>query len=127
MADLTGKPLVFLSECLFIRHLLDYTCELPTAHLIPCLFQADSASLPKKSRLPVLLKSYRSLGNVPLSSCVQKSDSNLRPHSMAPYEGLKACEVQPEQFEPQTNGELNESVIESLQEDPQERTSVRGK
>ncbi|KAM4647419.1 CDK5 regulatory subunit-associated protein 2 isoform 6-T6 [Amazona ochrocephala] len=82
--------------------------------------EADSASLPKKSRLPVLLKSCRPLGNVPLNSCVQKSDSNLQPHSM------KACEVEPKQFEPQTNGELKESVTESLQEDPWESTSVRG-
>ncbi|KAM4647417.1 CDK5 regulatory subunit-associated protein 2 isoform 4-T4 [Amazona ochrocephala] len=81
--------------------------------------EADSASLPKKSRLPVLLKSCRPLGNVPLNSCVQKSDSNLQPHSM------KACEVEPKQFEPQTNGELKESVTESLQEDPWESTSVR--
>ncbi|KAM8995690.1 CDK5 regulatory subunit-associated protein 2 isoform 4-T4 [Ara ararauna] len=88
--------------------------------------EAGSASLPKKSRLPVLLKSYRPLGNVPLNSCVQKSDSNLQPHSMAPDEGLKASEVQPKQFEPQTNGELNESVTESLQEDPWESTSGRG-
>ncbi|XP_030362738.1 CDK5 regulatory subunit-associated protein 2 isoform X3 [Strigops habroptila] len=87
--------------------------------------EADSASLPKKSRLPVLLKSSRPLGNVPLNSCVPKSDSNLQPHSRAPYEGLKACEVQPKEFEPQTNGELKESVTESLQEDPQESTSVR--
>uniref|UniRef100_A0A8B9G3G3 CDK5 regulatory subunit-associated protein 2 n=1 Tax=Amazona collaria TaxID=241587 RepID=A0A8B9G3G3_9PSIT len=114
-----GKPFVFLSECLFILHLLDCTCELPTAHLIHCLFQADSASLPKKSRLPVLLKSCRPLGNVPLNSCVQKSDSNLQPHSM------KACEVEPKQFEPQRNGELKESVTESLQEDPWESTSVK--
>ncbi|XP_009984996.1 PREDICTED: CDK5 regulatory subunit-associated protein 2 [Tauraco erythrolophus] len=88
----------------------------------------DSASLPKKSRLPVPLKSSRPLGNVSLNSCMQKSDSKLQCHTRVPYEGLKACEVQNKQFQPQTNGELllNESIAENLEEEPaQEGTSVR--
>ncbi|XP_009474049.1 PREDICTED: CDK5 regulatory subunit-associated protein 2 [Nipponia nippon] len=88
----------------------------------------DSAYLPKKSRLPVLLKSSRPLANVPLDSCMWESDSKLRRHSKVPYEGLKACEVRNKPFEPQTNGELllNESVTENLQEEPaQESPSVR--
>ncbi|XP_075026512.1 CDK5 regulatory subunit-associated protein 2 isoform X2 [Calonectris borealis] len=90
--------------------------------------ETDSAYLPKKSHLPVLLKSSRPLGNVPLNSCMQKSDSKLQCHTRVPYESLKACEVQNKQFQPQTNGELllNESVTENLQEEPaQESTSVR--
>uniref|UniRef100_A0A8C0BMD2 CDK5 regulatory subunit associated protein 2 n=1 Tax=Buteo japonicus TaxID=224669 RepID=A0A8C0BMD2_9AVES len=104
------------------------TCELPTPHFIPCLFQTDSAYLPKKSRLPILLKSSRPLEKVPLNSGMQKSDSKLQHRTRAPYEGLKACEVQNKQFQPQANGELllNESVTENLQEEPaQESTSVR--
>lgn len=99
--------------------------ELPTLHFIPSLFQTDSTYLHKKSRLPILLKSSRSLGKVPLNSCMQKSDSKLQTN-----EGLKACEVQTKQLEAQTNGELvsNESVTENLEEEPaQESTSVRGK
>ncbi|XP_075572247.1 CDK5 regulatory subunit-associated protein 2 isoform X1 [Pelecanus crispus] len=90
--------------------------------------ETDSAYLPKKSRLPVLLKSSRPLGNVPLNSCMQKSDSELQRHTGVPYESLKACEVRNKQFQPQTNGELllNESVTENLQEEPaQESTSLR--
>ncbi|KFW07718.1 CDK5 regulatory subunit-associated protein 2, partial [Fulmarus glacialis] len=90
--------------------------------------ETDSACLPKKSHLPVLLKSSRPLGNVPLNSCMQKSDSKLQRHTRIPYEDLKACGVQTKQFQPQTNGELllNESVTENLQEEPaQESTSVR--
>ncbi|XP_059684620.1 CDK5 regulatory subunit-associated protein 2 [Gavia stellata] len=90
--------------------------------------ETDSVYLPKKSRLPVLLKSSRPLGNVPLNSCMQKSDSKLQRHTRLPYEGLKACEVRNKQFQPQTNGEelLNESLTENLQEEPaQESTSVR--
>ncbi|KAF1466854.1 CDK5 regulatory subunit-associated protein 2, partial [Pygoscelis antarcticus] len=100
--------------------------NLPTPCFIPCLFQTDSAYLPKKSRLPVLLKSSRPLGNVPLNSCMQKSDSKLQHHTRVPYEGLKSCEVQNKRFQPQTNGELllNGSVTENLQEEPaQESTS----
>ncbi|KFM12684.1 CDK5 regulatory subunit-associated protein 2, partial [Aptenodytes forsteri] len=109
------------------EHQQENVCELPTPCFIPCLFQTDSAYLPKKSRLPVLLKSSRPLGNVPLNSCMQKSDSKLQHHTRVPYEGLKSCEVQNKQFQPQTNGELllNESVTENLQEEPaQESTSV---
>ncbi|KFZ61822.1 CDK5 regulatory subunit-associated protein 2, partial [Antrostomus carolinensis] len=90
--------------------------------------ETDSALLPKKSRLPVLIKSSRPLRNVPLNSCMQKADSKLQHCTRAPDEGLKACEVQNNQFQPQTNGELllNESVTENLQEEPaQESTSVR--
>ncbi|XP_035745926.1 CDK5 regulatory subunit-associated protein 2 isoform X2 [Egretta garzetta] len=90
--------------------------------------ETDSAHLPKKSRLPVLLKSSRPLGNVPLNSCRQKSHSKLQHHTRIPYEGLKACEVRNKPFQPQTNGELllNESVSENPQEEPaQESTSVR--
>ncbi|NXW92343.1 CK5P2 protein, partial [Alopecoenas beccarii] len=76
-------------------------------HFILCLFQTDSTYLPKKSRLPVLLKSSRSLGNVPLNSRMQKSGSKLQTN-----EGLKACEVQTKRLEAKTNGELvsNEAV-----------------
>ncbi|NXC12354.1 CK5P2 protein, partial [Corythaeola cristata] len=80
--------------------------NLPTSHFLSCLFQTGSAYLHKKSRLPVLLKSSRPLGNVPLNSCMQKSDAKLRCRTRVPYEGLKACEVQNKQFQPQTNGEL---------------------
>lgn len=61
---------------------------------------------------------------------MQKSDSKLQHHTRVPYEGMKSCEVQNKQFQPQTNGELllNDSVTENLQEEPaQESTSVRGK
>ncbi|XP_010186017.1 PREDICTED: CDK5 regulatory subunit-associated protein 2-like, partial [Mesitornis unicolor] len=90
--------------------------------------EPDSAYLPKKSRLPVLLKSARPLGNTALSSCMQKPDPKLQRHTRAPPEGLKACEVQNKPFQPQTNGELllNEAVAESLPEEPaQESTSAR--
>ncbi|KAM6336977.1 CDK5 regulatory subunit-associated protein 2 isoform 4-T4 [Alca torda] len=90
--------------------------------------EADSAYLPKKSRLPVPLKSSRALGNVPLNSCMQKADSQLQGDTRTPHEGLKACEVRNKQLKPQTNGELllNESVTENLQEQlAQESTSVR--
>ncbi|KFP49721.1 CDK5 regulatory subunit-associated protein 2, partial [Cathartes aura] len=89
--------------------------------------ETESAHLPKKSRLPIFLKSSRPLKNLPLNSGMQKSDSKLQHRTRAPYEGLKACEVQTKQFQPQTNGELllNESVTENLQEEPaQESTSV---
>ncbi|XP_068887627.1 CDK5 regulatory subunit-associated protein 2 isoform X2 [Aphelocoma coerulescens] len=81
--------------------------------------EADSASLPKKSRLPVLLRSHRPLGNVPLSSWVQKSAAEPQHCSRAPYEGLRACEVQTKPFQAQPNGELlNESGAENLPEEP---------
>ncbi|KFQ22947.1 CDK5 regulatory subunit-associated protein 2, partial [Merops nubicus] len=90
--------------------------------------ETGSAYLPRKSRLPVLLKSSRLLGKVPLNSSIQKSDSNLQHHTRAPNEDLKASEVQTKQFQSQTNGELllSESGTEHLQEEPaQESTSVR--
>ncbi|XP_074968363.1 LOW QUALITY PROTEIN: CDK5 regulatory subunit-associated protein 2 [Phalacrocorax aristotelis] len=90
--------------------------------------ETDSAYLPKKSRLPVLLKSSRPLGNAALNSCMQKSESKIQRHTRVPYEGLKAGEAQNKQFQPQTNGELllNESVTANLQEEPaQESTPVR--
>ncbi|XP_037254844.1 CDK5 regulatory subunit-associated protein 2 isoform X1 [Falco rusticolus] len=90
--------------------------------------ETDSAYLPKKSRLPVLLRSAKPLGNVPLNSSVQKSDSKLQCCTRAPCEGLKAREEQNNQSQPQTNGELllNQSVTANLQEEPaQESTSVR--
>ncbi|XP_009083496.1 PREDICTED: CDK5 regulatory subunit-associated protein 2, partial [Acanthisitta chloris] len=89
--------------------------------------EAASAYLPKKSRLPVLLKSSRPGGNVPVSSWMQKSDSKPQCHTRAPCEGLKACEVQTKPFEAQPNGEfLEESVAETLGEEPaQGSTSER--
>ncbi|XP_063208942.1 CDK5 regulatory subunit-associated protein 2 isoform X3 [Chroicocephalus ridibundus] len=90
--------------------------------------ETDSAYLPKKSRLPVPLKSSRPLGNMPLNSRMQKSDSQLQGDTRTPHEGLKACEVQNKQLKPQKNGELllSESVTENLQEQPaQESTPVR--
>lgn len=103
--------------------------KLPTPPLTPCLFQTGSAYLPKKSRLPILIKSSRPLGNVPLTSGVQKSGSNLQHLSRAPCEGPKGGKVQTEPLQPQTNGEelLNESVTANLPEEPaQESTPVRG-
>ncbi|KFO92511.1 CDK5 regulatory subunit-associated protein 2, partial [Buceros rhinoceros silvestris] len=90
--------------------------------------ETGSAYLPKKSRLPILIKSSRPLGNVPLTSEVQKSDSNLQHLSRAPCEGPKADDVQTKPLRPQTNGEelLNESVTANLPEEPaRESTSVR--
>ncbi|NXY75128.1 CK5P2 protein, partial [Glareola pratincola] len=100
--------------------------NLPITCFIPSLFQTDAAYLPKKSRLPVPLKSSRPLGNVPLNPCWQKSDSHVQGGTRTPQGGLKACEVRDKQLKPQTNGELllNESVTENLQEQPaQESTS----
>ncbi|XP_064027452.1 CDK5 regulatory subunit-associated protein 2 isoform X2 [Pogoniulus pusillus] len=90
--------------------------------------ETDSAHLPKKSRLPIPLKSSRPLGKVPLNSGMQKSASKLQHRTKAPCEALKASEVESKQFQPQTNGELllNESGTEHLQEEPaEESTSVR--
>ncbi|XP_014805888.1 PREDICTED: CDK5 regulatory subunit-associated protein 2 [Calidris pugnax] len=93
--------------------------------------ETDSAHLPKKSRLPVLLKSSRPLRNVPLNSCMNKSDSQLQGDTRTPHGGLKACEEQNKQLKPQTNGELslNGSVTEDLEEQPTqqctESTAVR--
>ncbi|XP_041908300.1 CDK5 regulatory subunit-associated protein 2 isoform X2 [Corvus kubaryi] len=79
----------------------------------------EAASLPKKSRLPVLLRSHRPLGNVPLSSWVQKSAAEPQHCSRAPDEGLRACEVQTKPFQAQPDGELlNESGAENLPEEP---------
>ncbi|XP_069729705.1 CDK5 regulatory subunit-associated protein 2 isoform X6 [Phaenicophaeus curvirostris] len=90
--------------------------------------ETDPAYQPKKSRLPLPLKSSRPLRNVSLNSCVQKSDSELQHHAGVPCEGLKACQVRNKAFWPQINGELlNEPVTESLQKEPaEESTSVRG-
>uniref|UniRef100_A0A8D2M1Y3 CDK5 regulatory subunit-associated protein 2 n=1 Tax=Zonotrichia albicollis TaxID=44394 RepID=A0A8D2M1Y3_ZONAL len=68
--------------------------------------EADSASLPKKSRLPVLVRSCRALENVPLSSWLQKSAPGAQNPSRAPPEGLRACEIQTKPFQAQPNGEL---------------------
>ncbi|XP_035197904.1 CDK5 regulatory subunit-associated protein 2 isoform X2 [Oxyura jamaicensis] len=88
--------------------------------------QSDSAFLPKKSRLPVLLRSSRPLGNVPLKLRERKSDSQLQHHTRLPYEDLKASEVQNKQFQAQTNGELllSESVTENLEEEPAEESTL---
>ncbi|XP_051492235.1 CDK5 regulatory subunit-associated protein 2 isoform X3 [Apus apus] len=89
--------------------------------------ETDSTHQPKKSCLPVPLKSRRPLGKVPWKSCVQESDSRLQHHAREPDEGLKGCEAQTKPFQPQTNGELlDESVPDHPQEEPvQESTSVR--
>uniref|UniRef100_A0A8B9ZLU5 CDK5 regulatory subunit-associated protein 2 n=1 Tax=Anas zonorhyncha TaxID=75864 RepID=A0A8B9ZLU5_9AVES len=88
--------------------------------------ETDSAFLPKKSRLPILLRSSRPLGNVPLKLHEQKSDSQLQHHTRLPYEDLKACEVENKQFQAQTNGELllSELVTENLEEEPAEESTL---
>lgn len=91
--------------------------------------ETDAAHLPRKSRLPVLLRSSRAAGNWPVSSSVHRSDSELWHHTGAPYKGLKAREVQTEQLQPQANGELllHECGTEDLQGEPaQESTLVGG-
>ncbi|XP_027585696.2 CDK5 regulatory subunit-associated protein 2 isoform X1 [Pipra filicauda] len=81
--------------------------------------EAGSSSLPKKSRLPVLLKSSRPLGNVPLNSWMQKSGSEPQCSTRTPWEGLKACEAQTKPLQAQTNGDsLDESGAENLGEEP---------
>ncbi|XP_033374272.1 CDK5 regulatory subunit-associated protein 2 isoform X3 [Parus major] len=89
--------------------------------------EADSASLPKKSRLPVLVRSCRPLGNVPLNSWLQKSASEPQHPSRAPGEGLRSCEVQTKAFQAQPNGELlHEFRAENLPGEPaQGNTSGR--
>ncbi|XP_053852388.1 CDK5 regulatory subunit-associated protein 2 isoform X2 [Vidua macroura] len=89
--------------------------------------EADSASLPKKSRLPVLVRSCRALGNVPLNSWLQKSASEAQHRSRAPPEGLRACGVQTKPSQAQPDGELlHESGAENLPEEPaQGNTSGR--
>ncbi|NXJ61834.1 CK5P2 protein, partial [Rostratula benghalensis] len=84
------------------------------------LFQADSAHLPRKSRLPVPLKPARPLGNVPVNSCRNKWDSQLQVDTGAPHEGLKAGEGRNKQLKPQINRELllNGSVQVKFHVDP---------
>ncbi|KAM7143946.1 CDK5 regulatory subunit-associated protein 2 isoform 2-T2 [Macrochelys suwanniensis] len=79
----------------------------------------------KKSRIPIPLKSSRSLGNIPLTSCTQKPDMHLQHRLMALDEGLKECKIQNKQLHKELS--LSGSVIENLQEKPeQERVLVRG-
>uniref|UniRef100_U3JEX5 CDK5 regulatory subunit-associated protein 2 n=1 Tax=Ficedula albicollis TaxID=59894 RepID=U3JEX5_FICAL len=66
--------------------------------------EALSPSLPKKSRLPVLVRSFRPLGNVPLASWLHKSEPQHHPR--APGEGLRSCGVQTKPFQAQPKGEL---------------------
>uniref|UniRef100_A0A8C3QE02 CDK5 regulatory subunit-associated protein 2 n=1 Tax=Geospiza parvula TaxID=87175 RepID=A0A8C3QE02_GEOPR len=89
--------------------------------------EAGSASLPKKSRLPVLVRSCRALGNVPLNSWLQKSAPEAQHPSRAPPEGLRTCEIQTIPFQAQPNGELlHESGAGNLPEEPaQGNTSGR--
>ncbi|XP_057894142.1 CDK5 regulatory subunit-associated protein 2 isoform X2 [Melospiza georgiana] len=89
--------------------------------------EAGSASLPKKSRLPVLVRSCRALGNVPLNSWVQKSAPEAQNPCRAPPEGLRACETQTKPFQEQPNGELlHESGAGDLPGEPaQGNTSGR--
>uniref|UniRef100_A0A8C3RWT9 CDK5 regulatory subunit associated protein 2 n=1 Tax=Chelydra serpentina TaxID=8475 RepID=A0A8C3RWT9_CHESE len=78
----------------------------------------------KKSRIPIPLKSSRSLGNIPLTSCTQKPDMHLQHRLMALDEGLKECKIQNKQLHKELS--LSGSVIENLQEKPeQERVLVR--
>ncbi|XP_071430398.1 CDK5 regulatory subunit-associated protein 2 isoform X2 [Pithys albifrons albifrons] len=89
--------------------------------------EADSSSLPKRSRLPVPLKPSRPLGNVPLNSWLQKSEPEPQRQTSALCGGLKSCEAQTKPFQAQTNGDLlEESGAENLGEEPvQGRTSGR--
>ncbi|KAM8796660.1 LOW QUALITY PROTEIN: CDK5 regulatory subunit-associated protein 2 [Eudromia elegans] len=90
--------------------------------------EPGAAFLPKKSRLPVLLKSSRPLGMVPLSSSTQKSDSQMQHHMVVLNDGQQVCEIQNKHLQPQTNGKLllNEMVTENHQEEPeQESASAR--
>ncbi|XP_056361200.1 CDK5 regulatory subunit-associated protein 2 isoform X2 [Oenanthe melanoleuca] len=65
--------------------------------------EALSPSLPKKSRLPVLVRSCRPLGNVPLASWLQKSELQHHPRAS---QGLRSCGVQTKPFQAQPEGEL---------------------
>ncbi|XP_032933407.1 CDK5 regulatory subunit-associated protein 2 isoform X2 [Catharus ustulatus] len=65
--------------------------------------EALSPSLPKKSRLPVRVRSCRPLGNVPLTSWLQKSEPQQG--SRVPGEGLRSCGVQTKPFQAQPKGE----------------------
>ncbi|KAJ7414207.1 CDK5 regulatory subunit-associated protein 2 [Willisornis vidua] len=81
--------------------------------------EADSSSLPKRSRLPVPLKPSRPLGNVPLNSWLQKSEPEPPRQTSALCGGLKSCEAQTKPFQAQTNGDLlEESGAENLGEEP---------
>ncbi|XP_050782841.1 CDK5 regulatory subunit-associated protein 2 isoform X3 [Gopherus flavomarginatus] len=78
----------------------------------------------KKSRLPIPLKSSRSLGNIPLTSCTQKPDMHLQHRLMALDEGLKERKIQNKQLHKELS--LCGSVIETVQEKPEEeRVLVR--
>ncbi|KAM7033639.1 CDK5 regulatory subunit-associated protein 2 isoform 1-T1 [Acridotheres tristis] len=77
--------------------------------------EAPSPSLPKKSRLPVLVRSCRPLGNVPLSSWLQKSEPQHC--SRAPGEGVRTCGVQTKPFQAQPKGEPG-SGAETLPGEP---------
>ncbi|XP_071309712.1 CDK5 regulatory subunit-associated protein 2 isoform X2 [Agelaius tricolor] len=89
--------------------------------------EAGSASLPKKSRLPVLVRSCRAVGNVPLNSWLQKPAPEAQHPSRPPPEALRACETQTKPFQAQPDGELlPESGAENLPEEPaQGNTSGR--
>ncbi|XP_075761259.1 CDK5 regulatory subunit-associated protein 2 isoform X3 [Pelodiscus sinensis] len=78
----------------------------------------------KKSRLPIPLKSSRSLGNISLAFCTQKTDVHSQHQLMALDEGLEECKIQNKQLHKDVS--LSGSVIENLQERPeQERVLVR--
>ncbi|KYO23192.1 myomegalin [Alligator mississippiensis] len=93
--------------------------------------KSDSVYPSKKSRLPVPLKSSRSLGNIPLASCTHKPDMHLQHRIMAVDEGLKESKMQNDQLQQQTTRDkelsLSKSLIENFQETPleQKRASVR--
>ncbi|XP_019396200.1 PREDICTED: CDK5 regulatory subunit-associated protein 2 isoform X1 [Crocodylus porosus] len=93
--------------------------------------KSDSIYLSKKSRLPVPLKSSRSLGNIPLASCTHKPDMHLQHRIVAVDEGLKESKMQNDQLQQQTTRDkelsLSKSLIENFQETPpeQKRASVR--
>ncbi|XP_025067023.1 CDK5 regulatory subunit-associated protein 2 isoform X3 [Alligator sinensis] len=93
--------------------------------------KSDSVYLSKKSRLPVPLKSSRSLGNIPLASCTHKPDMHLQHRIMAVDGGLKESKMQNDQLQQQTTRDkelsLSKSLIENFQETPleQRRASVR--
>ncbi|KAM9117042.1 CDK5 regulatory subunit-associated protein 2 isoform 2-T2 [Pangshura tecta] len=78
----------------------------------------------KKSRLPIPLKSSRSLGNIPVTSCTQKPDMHLQHRLMALDEGLKECEIQNKQLHKELS--LSGSVIETLQEKPEDERVLVG-
>uniref|UniRef100_A0A8C0IX19 CDK5 regulatory subunit-associated protein 2 n=1 Tax=Chelonoidis abingdonii TaxID=106734 RepID=A0A8C0IX19_CHEAB len=78
----------------------------------------------KKSRLPIPLKSSRSLGNIPLTSCTQKPDMHLQHRLLALDEGLKESKIQNKHLHKELS--LSGSVIETAQAKPEEeRVLVR--